>query len=99
MNPHFSQLLSEILLCLKKMKINCEEKNWEAFYENENSRTELMEKLKKMDADASQDDMVTIKAVIELNKELTCLAQTNKDAAEKALLDIKRNIKKTSLYQ
>lgn len=81
------------------MKINCDEKNWESFYKNENFRTEMMEKLKQIEADASHNDMVTIKEIIELNKELACLAQANKDDAEKALLDIKRNIKKSSLYQ
>ena len=107
MQKSYYDQLSNLCFCLKKMKKNCQDHNWEALAINEKEREKIMKELQLLQADnpiesateGATDIIKLTKEVIQLNKEVIDVANENKDESEKALLEIKRNIKKTSLYQ
>jgi len=58
-----------------------------------------MDQLKRTEATSNKDDITSIQEVMKLNEEVISFVESNKENAEKSLLTIKRNKKKTSLYQ
>jgi hypothetical protein len=99
MQKNYSDHLSSLCFYLKEMKKNCQEYNWESLTKNEKEREKIMKELKLLQPDDSIESIKLTKKVIQLNKEVMDIANENKDESEKALLEIKRNLKKTNFYQ
>jgi len=81
------------------MKINLQEDQWDKFYESDIKRKKIMAALHTLKPEKTKECIDTLKTIMELNKDIIEISKINKEKTGTSLIDIKRNIKKTSFYQ
>lgn len=99
MKDNYSIQLSKLLGCLEDMRNSAREKDWEQLAKNEKERENIIEDLKLLSPDNSQENIELLQKVIAINKEVIEVASKNKNESEVSLLAIKRKLKKSSFYQ
>lgn len=78
---------------------HCENAEWEALAQAEEKRKELMEKIPKTIQGNCQEYIETTQKALTINNKIIELTENNKLENQKELLNLNRNLKKTSLYQ
>ncbi len=95
MNNPYTQLLE----LTKKMLTHSEKKEWDELIAYEKKREAIIEEITGKPLAANSSDSDTLREIIVLNEKVLAVTKENQENYGKALLDLKRNTKKTSLYQ
>ncbi len=90
---------TDLLELTKKMLAHSEKKEWDELIACEKQREEIIEEITKEPLAAKSSDSDTLHKIISLNEEVLTITKENQENYSKALLDLKRSTKKTSLYQ
>ncbi|MGH1487689.1 MAG: hypothetical protein ACRBCI_15875 [Cellvibrionaceae bacterium] len=92
-------LLPEILELTKNMLVSCESMEWEKLAEIENERNSLMQSIDIDDLRSHKENIAAIEEIIEINNKILNDTKKAKNKNQQSLIDLKRNVKKTSLYK
>jgi flagellar motility protein MotE (MotC chaperone) len=82
-----------------KMLSHGQQGEWEALTACEKERENIISEITEKPLAKNAADGEILREIIELNGKVLALSEANQEHYSKALLDLKRNSKKTSLYK
>jgi len=90
---------TDLLEITQKMLTHAEKKEWDELITYEKQREVIIEKITEKPLAENNADGDTLHEIIILNEKVLAITKENQERYSKALLDLKRSTKKTSLYQ
>lgn len=90
---------TDLLKITQKMLTHAENQEWEKLSNYEKQREVIIEKITEKPLAANNSDSDILHEIIILNEKVLAITKENQELYSKALLDLKRSTKKTSLYQ
>lgn len=90
---------TDLLEITHKMLTHAENKEWDELITYEKQREVIIEKITEKPLAENNADSDILHEIIILNEKVLAITKENQERYSKALLDLKRSTKKTSLYQ
>jgi flagellar motility protein MotE (MotC chaperone) len=88
-----------LLELTQKMLSHGQQENWDALAACEKERENIISEITAKPLAENAADSEVLREIIGLNEKVLALSKANQEHYSQALLDLKRNSKKTSLYK